>query len=165
MINYILIIFFVIFILLNEKILRLYHVTMIYNNYNFIKFIIKNLLYTIPLITLYFNYDNILDSVIKNNVIKNNLIKNNVIKNNVIKNNVIKNNVIKNTSRNVNGTIKKYVASSQKWKCNNCNNLLDYSYEIDHIIPLYKDGSNNINNLQALCRNCHGKKTIIDRLN
>jgi len=150
MINYILIIFFVIFILLNEKILRLYHVTMIYNNYNFIKFIIKNLLYTIPLITLYFNYDNILDSVIKNNVIKNN---------------VIKNNVIKNTSRNVNGTIKKYVASSQKWKCNNCNNLLDYSYEIDHIIPLYKDGSNNINNLQALCRNCHGKKTIIDRLN
>jgi len=150
MINYILIIFFVIFILLNEKILRLYHVTMIYNNYNFIKFIIKNLLYTIPLITLYFNYDNILDSVIKNNVIKNN---------------VIKNNLIKNTSRNVNGTIKKYVASSQKWKCNNCNNLLDYSYEIDHIIPLYKDGSNNINNLQALCRNCHGKKTIIDRLN
>ena len=145
MINYILIIFFVIFILLNEKILRLYHVTMIYNNYNFIKFIIKNLLYTIPLITLYFNYDNILDSVIKNNLIKNN--------------------VIKNTSRNVNGTIKKYVASSQKWKCNNCNNLLDYSYEIDHIIPLYKDGSNNINNLQALCRNCHGKKTIIDRLN
>ena len=37
------------------------------------------------------------------------------------------------------------------------------SYEIDHIIPLYKGGLNERKNLQTLCRNCHGKKTIGDR--
>ena len=45
-----------------------------------------------------------------------------------------------------------------------CNNLLDATYEVDHINPLYKGGTNDFNNLQALCRNCHGKKTIDDRL-
>lgn len=142
--NYILILLFIFFVLINEKILKFYHVKMIYDNYNFIKFIVKNLLYSIPLITLYFNYDTILGNV---------------------KNNTIRQNIVNNSSRNVNNTMKKYVASNQQWKCNMCNNLLDYSYEIDHIVPLYKNGNNNINNLQALCRNCHGKKTIIDRLN
>lgn len=141
--NYILIFLFLVFILINERILKFNHIKMIYENYNFIKFIIKNLLYAIPLITLYFNYDTILGNVKQNNI----------------------NSIIINSKRNVNGTIKKFVASNQQWKCNNCNNLLDYSYEIDHIIPLYKNGTNNINNLQALCRNCHGKKTLIDRLN
>ena len=42
--------------------------------------------------------------------------------------------------------------------------ILDASYEIDHIIPLYKGGNNENDNLMALCRNCHGKKTISDAL-
>ena len=42
--------------------------------------------------------------------------------------------------------------------------MLDGSYEIDHIIPLYKGGNNNYENLMALCRNCHGTKTINDKL-
>ena len=66
----------------------------------------------------------------------------------------------KHHKRRVSGHQKKYVASRQKWKCNNCNELLDYSYEVDHIIPLYQGGNNHIKNLQALCRNCHGKKTV-----
>lgn len=57
---------------------------------------------------------------------------------------------------------KKIVAASQKWKCNSCLNILNASYEIDHIIPLYHGGSNDLNNLQALCRNCHGQKTLYD---
>jgi len=67
--------------------------------------------------------------------------------------------------RCVNNTMKKVVASDQKWECGLCHNLLDASYEIDHIIPLYKGGINDRSNLMALCRNCHGMKTINDRLN
>jgi hypothetical protein len=67
-------------------------------------------------------------------------------------------------NRKVSDSLKKYVAANQKWKCNMCNNLLDATYEVDHINPLYKGGTNDFNNLQALCRNCHGKKTIDDRL-
>ena len=65
-------------------------------------------------------------------------------------------------SRNVTPLQKKIVASNQSWKCRKCNSLLDYTYEIDHINPLYQGGGNNLENLQALCRNCHGKKTMLD---
>jgi 5-methylcytosine-specific restriction enzyme A len=67
--------------------------------------------------------------------------------------------------RCVNNTMKKVVASDQKWECGSCYNLLDASFEVDHIIPLYKGGMNDRSNLMALCRNCHGMKTINDRLN
>ena len=66
--------------------------------------------------------------------------------------------------RKVTESTKKHVASEQKWKCKSCNELLDSTYEIDHVKPLYKGGSNDFSNLQALCRNCHGKKTLADRL-
>ena len=59
---------------------------------------------------------------------------------------------------------KKTVASNQKWNCNICKNMLDETYEIDHINPLYKGGTNDIINLQALCPNCHRKKTIMDMI-
>ena len=65
--------------------------------------------------------------------------------------------------RNVSESKKKFVAANQKWNCNMCGNILDASYEIDHKQPLYKGGGNDINNLQALCRNCHGNKTMVDR--
>jgi len=67
--------------------------------------------------------------------------------------------------RNVSETVKKYVASNQRWTCRHCMKMLDGSYEIDHIIPLYKGGGNGYENLMALCRNCHGRKTMADRLN
>lgn len=66
--------------------------------------------------------------------------------------------------RNVSGQTKKIIASNQQWKCGICNNLMDYTYEIDHRIPLFKGGTNDISNLMALCRNCHGKKTILEKL-
>ena len=69
------------------------------------------------------------------------------------------------SKRKLSETTKKLVASNQQWSCKMCNTMLDASYEVDHIIPLYKGGNNGINNLQALCRNCHGKKTINDKLN
>ena len=34
--------------------------------------------------------------------------------------------------------------------------------ELDHILPLFKGGSNNDENLQMLCVECHKKKTADD---
>lgn len=67
--------------------------------------------------------------------------------------------------RNVSSLTKKMVASNQQWKCGSCKQTLDYTYEIDHHIPLFKGGNNEINNLIALCRNCHGKKTLLENNN
>ena len=64
--------------------------------------------------------------------------------------------------RNVSSLTKKMIASNQEWKCGSCKQILDYTYEIDHHIPLFKGGSNELTNLIALCRNCHGKKTLIE---
>lgn len=66
----------------------------------------------------------------------------------------------KKVKRSVTAIQKKYVAARQKWKCQSCGALLDETYEVDHIVPLYQGGTNETNNLQALCRQCHGKKTI-----
>lgn len=64
------------------------------------------------------------------------------------------------TKRSVSETKKKYVASQQNWKCKKCNNQLNATFEVDHIIELSSGGSNHVSNLEALCRECHGKKTI-----
>jgi hypothetical protein len=66
------------------------------------------------------------------------------------------------TSRSVSGSKKKWVAANQGWKCNGCKEQLDAWYEVDHKIRLADGGSNEVNNLVALCRNCHGKKTLIE---
>lgn len=64
--------------------------------------------------------------------------------------------------RSVTSLTKKMVASNQEWKCGTCGQTLDFTYEIDHHIPLFKGGSNDVSNLIALCRNCHGKKTLLE---
>ena len=69
----------------------------------------------------------------------------------------------KNTNkRSVSETKKKFIASSQNWRCKNCNNQLSHVYEVDHVISLCNGGSNNVENLVALCRECHGHKTAMD---
>ena len=67
-------------------------------------------------------------------------------------------------SRSVSETKKKYIASQQAWKCAHCNNQLPASFQVDHIIRLADGGTNHINNLEALCPNCHGKKTMIENM-
>jgi 5-methylcytosine-specific restriction enzyme A len=104
----------------------------------------KNLWFILPILTMYLEKDSITKLFYNSNNSKK---SNKVLR-----------------SR-LNETKKKVVASSQQWSCRYCKKLLDASYEIDHIIPLYKGGNNDLNNLQALCRNCHGQKTINDKLN
>lgn len=70
----------------------------------------------------------------------------------------------KKTKRAVSETKKKYVASNQNWNCGHCNNQLNAWFEVDHVLSLEDGGSNHIDNLVALCRECHGKKTTMSNL-
>uniref|UniRef100_A0A6C0JGM4 HNH nuclease domain-containing protein n=1 Tax=viral metagenome TaxID=1070528 RepID=A0A6C0JGM4_9ZZZZ len=70
----------------------------------------------------------------------------------------------KATKRSVSETKKKFVASRQNWKCGDCQEQLTAWYEVDHVIRLEYGGSNHIDNLVALCRDCHGKKTTMENL-
>jgi hypothetical protein len=68
------------------------------------------------------------------------------------------------TKRSVSETKKKYVAANQNWKCGNCKSQLDHTFEIDHKIRLEYGGGNEVDNLIALCRNCHGRKTASENM-
>jgi hypothetical protein len=70
----------------------------------------------------------------------------------------------KGTKRSVSETKKKYVASKQNWKCKGCGNQLDATFEVDHVMELQHGGSNHVSNLEAVCRNCHGQKTMLNYL-
>jgi hypothetical protein len=70
----------------------------------------------------------------------------------------------KATKRSVSETKKKFVASRQNWKCGDCQQQLNAWFEVDHKTRLEYGGSNHIDNLVALCRECHGKKTTIENL-
>jgi hypothetical protein len=103
----------------------------------------KNIWFIVPIITMYLEKDSISKFMHNSKNFKN----------------------LNNSKRNLTETTKKVVAANQQWSCKMCNRMLEASYEVDHINPLYNGGTNDINNLQALCRNCHGKKTINDKLN
>ena len=68
------------------------------------------------------------------------------------------------SKRSVSETKKKYVASRQNWKCQDCSQQLTAWFEVHHKISLENGGGNHIDNLVALCRNCHGAHTALDNL-
>lgn len=78
--------------------------------------------------------------------------------------NIMMNSGKQTSKRSVSETKKKYVASTQNWICGHCNCQLDHTYEIDHKLRLEYGGNNDVNNLIALCRNCHGKKTASENM-
>ncbi len=43
------------------------------------------------------------------------------------------------------------------WGCRNCGSTT--MLQLDHIVPVAKDGSNEIDNLQILCRSCNARKS------
>jgi hypothetical protein len=91
-------------------------------------------------------------------------ISNNMGGNNIGVNNSNNNVGNKATKRSVSETKKKYVASQQGWNCGGCKRQLPAWFEVDHKIRLENGGSNNVDNLVALCRDCHGKKTAFENL-
>ena len=71
---------------------------------------------------------------------------------------------INSNKRSVSETKKKYVASQLGWKCNNCGNQLNHTFQVDHKIDLQYGGTNEVSNLAALCNNCHAIKTSSNNL-
>jgi len=70
----------------------------------------------------------------------------------------------KPVKRSVSETKKKYVASMQDWKCGQCRKKLSHTFEVDHKIRLEHGGGNDVTNLVALCRECHGEKTAMENM-
>ena len=67
-----------------------------------------------------------------------------------------------NVKRSVSETKKKYIAAQQNWTCAKCSRQLPAWFEVDHKVRLDRGGDNQVNNLEALCRECHGKKTAME---
>ena len=44
-----------------------------------------------------------------------------------------------------------------------CEQMLSAFYEVDHRVALWRGGTNEASNLQALCRECHAKKGAEER--
>ena len=68
------------------------------------------------------------------------------------------------TKRSVSETKKKFVAARQGWKCKTCGEQLSHVFEVDHIRELGQQGTNHVDNLEAKCRECHGRKTAMKNL-
>ena len=61
--------------------------------------------------------------------------------------------------RRVSPLLKKKVAARDRWRCRICKAMVDHTFEIDHITPLSRGGSNSESNLRLLCCLCHGRVT------
>lgn len=100
-------------------------------------------------------------SYVNNTGLVNNL-RNNSIENNSVEK--IMNSGKHSGKRCVSETKKKFIASQQNWKCGRCNNQLNAWFEVDHKIRLTDGGGNEVDNLIALCRDCHGYKTTMENM-
>ncbi|MDF5723260.1 MAG: HNH endonuclease [Rhizonema sp. PD37] len=56
--------------------------------------------------------------------------------------------------------VRKYVYQRDKYQCQSCGKTnLETNLTIDHIIPLFHSGTNDLSNLQTLCFTCNQRKT------
>lgn len=80
------------------------------------------------------------------------------------RNHIMDNHKSHSNKRSVSETKKKYVASQQGWKCKHCGEQLSAWFEVDHKVRLEYGGTNDVDNLEALCRECHGQKTAMENM-
>lgn len=60
---------------------------------------------------------------------------------------------------------KEKVVWRDSWICQICtNDLIENQWHCDHIQPLWEGGSNEMQNLQAICANCHAGKTAEEQI-
>ena len=70
--------------------------------------------------------------------------------------------MLKNRRRGFTESTKKKIAAKQCWKCNHCERTLPHNYVVDHIRAICFGGKNEISNAQALCKECHDRKTKLE---
>lgn len=67
--------------------------------------------------------------------------------------------ILKRPDENTWNSLKKYIITTDGFYCSKCQkNLNKIEHHLHHIIPIYQYGTNDINNLVLLCRNCHQKQ-------
>jgi 5-methylcytosine-specific restriction endonuclease McrA len=66
--------------------------------------------------------------------------------------------------RHFNAHVKRAVAARAGWRCASCNELLDETYEIDHVVPLACGGADSVDNMVARHAACHKKKTLQEEM-
>jgi len=64
--------------------------------------------------------------------------------------------------KKINKAVRQQVLNQQENACGACKLALTPYYEIDHIIGLQFGGTDDESNLMALCRECHGMKSIAE---
>ena len=72
--------------------------------------------------------------------------------------------IVQQGRRKVNKNIRNELIIKQDNKCNDCNNVLSLYYQVDHITALQYSGNDEFDNLQALCCECHAKKSSIENV-
>lgn len=65
--------------------------------------------------------------------------------------------------RNLSALERRIVASKAKWRCEMCGVVVDFSYQVDHIVPFSEGGKSVLKNLQLVCVSCHQRKSILER--
>ena len=64
--------------------------------------------------------------------------------------------------KKINKDTRQKIADKQENACGECKVALSPYFELDHIIGLQFGGTDEKSNLMALCRECHGKKSIAE---
>jgi hypothetical protein len=66
--------------------------------------------------------------------------------------------------RHFNAHVKRLVAARGEWKCAMCGEMLDETFDCDHVVALHLGGEDVISNLAALHSACHRKKTLQEEI-
>lgn len=64
--------------------------------------------------------------------------------------------------------VRMIVFEQSNCRCSACNEKMDWkappkTWEVDHIVPVFRGGKTRLNNLQVLCRACHNTKSSAEK--
>lgn len=57
--------------------------------------------------------------------------------------------------RNISFLNRTSIAATQRWKCAGCSGPLPPEFVLDHKVPPCKGGTDDLDNMKAVCQNCH----------